>query len=70
VGKKVLRPNQVATLVPGEHLHDVSDSTNWSALHSTAAAGNYELVRELLAQGSVVEARSHHGQVIRFNKIN
>jgi hypothetical protein len=40
----------------------VSNATNWTALHSTAAVGNHELVQELIQQGSVVEARSHHGQ--------
>mmetsp|Transcript_4885 Transcript_4885/g.9182 ORF Transcript_4885/g.9182 Transcript_4885/m.9182 type:complete len:341 (+) Transcript_4885:199-1221(+) len=62
IGKKALRPNQVAALVPGEHLFDVSESTNWTALHSTASVGNHELVQELIRQGAVIEARSHHGQ--------
>lgn len=62
IGKKALRPNQVADLIPGEHLFDVSESTNWTALHSTASVGNYELVQELISQGAVVEARSHQGQ--------
>lgn len=61
IGKRVLRANQVATLLPGDAIHDVSESTNWTALHSTAAVGNYELVRELVANGSVVEARTLHG---------
>lgn len=62
IGKKALRPNQVADLVPNDHLFDVSDATNWTALHSTAAVGNHELVGELIKQGSVIEARSHQGQ--------
>ena len=61
LGRKALRPNQVETVVPDDHLHDVSNATNWTALHSTASVGNHELVMELIKQGSVLEARSHQG---------
>jgi hypothetical protein len=59
-GRYVLRANQVATVLPGDHIHDANEM-NWTALHSCASVGNRELVMELLDQGSEIEATTVEG---------
>jgi hypothetical protein len=60
LGRYVLRANQVGTVLPGDHIHDVNEM-NWTALHSCASVGNRELVIELLEQGSEIEATTVEG---------
>ena len=59
-GKYILRSDQVATLLPGHRIHDCNEK-KWTALHSTAAIGNCDLVEELLVQGSELEATTVEG---------
>lgn len=60
LGRYVLRSNQVETLLPNDHIHDVNER-KWTALHSCASIGNHELVSKLLELGSEIEATTIEG---------
>jgi hypothetical protein len=60
IGRYVLRPNQVSTVLPLDHLHDTNEM-RWTALHSCASVGNHALVHELLRQGSEINATTVEG---------
>mmetsp|Transcript_1870 Transcript_1870/g.2973 ORF Transcript_1870/g.2973 Transcript_1870/m.2973 type:complete len:419 (+) Transcript_1870:111-1367(+) len=60
IGRVVLRPSQIGTLLPEHHIHDYNEM-KWTALHSCAAIGNISLVTELLDRGSEVEAATEEG---------
>eukprot|EP01041_Mallomonas_annulata_P010200 gene10200-21262_t len=60
VGAASVRKSQMNTLFTDmESVHD-TDSMHWTSLHSCSLAGNNEVVEELLARGSVVNALGEH----------
>jgi hypothetical protein len=60
IGHYVLRPNQISSVLPLNHLHDTNEM-KWTALHSCASIGNHYLVSELLKQGSEINATTIEG---------
>lgn len=60
-GAEYLRGNQVTTVLDRESIHDTTN-IKWTALHTAASIGNADLVRELIRQESVVDAKTEQGQ--------